>query len=89
MGPAEIQTFNQLYCAGTIIAVCSALADVCFSPYPFSLYLPYLDPARFLLHYLALILLSTYWDIPSWPLFLYVVLVLPCMKCQHHFMGMY
>ena len=28
--------------------------------YPFSLYLPYLDPAPFLSHYLARILLSTF-----------------------------
>jgi len=29
-------------------------------PYPFSLYLPYLDPAPFLSHYLSRILLSTF-----------------------------
>jgi hypothetical protein len=76
MEPAETQTFNQLWCAKPIIAVHSIFAAHAFLtfPYPFSLYLSYLDPATFLSRYLARIPLSTSWEILSWPVFLNVVL---------------
>jgi hypothetical protein len=62
-----------------------------FSPFlnPSSLYLSYLHPAPFLTCYLTCILLSTSGEIPSRSVFLNVVLALPRMKCQYHFMGLY
>lgn len=62
----------------TPFAACALLTF----PYPSTLYLPCLDPAPFLSHHLACILLSTSWDIPSWPMFLNVVLVLPCKNAS-------
>jgi hypothetical protein len=86
MGPAETQTFNQLYSVLAQLLLYALYLMMCTSQLSLPLLpiLPLPRPSA-----LPFTLSGTYWDIPSRPVFLNAVLVLPRMKCQHHFMGMY